>query len=238
VKAEQGSAAVRGVLERAEAIAEERGAAEVGSLDLVLALARLGPGLVGPIFERYKVTADAVAQAAKEPAKPQNGAPRAPAGPLAPAPEVASAVARAGRAASSLGRETYEPEDLLLALLSDRGAAATELLRGRFELTKERLVEDLAKLRGQERMIAKAEGHDACGHAEGGAPPGEAPLGLAAELRDLEGRFRALCENVNELRARQTELVGVVRILWIMTILAVLVLVAAGGALRVYGPPR
>jgi ATP-dependent Clp protease ATP-binding subunit ClpA len=219
---------VRLLLERAEACARERGAAEVGSLDLVLALAREGPGQIGAVFERYGVTAEeveaAIAEARRESAGRENGGRSAPTGPLAPAPEVASAVARAGRAAESLGRESYEPEDVLLALLSDRAAEATELLRRRFELTRERLVEDLRRLRGQERAIAKAEGTDACHAHEGGAP--EAPRGLAEEVRDLEGRFRALCENVNEMRARQGELVRVVRVVWISFVILLLAAIA------------
>lgn len=226
MKGEQGSAAVRVLLERAEACARDRGAAEVTSLDLVLAVAREGPGQIGAIFERHGITpAEVEAAIAARPSATGNGGPRpSPTGLLAPAAEVASAVARAGRAAESLGRETYEPEDVLLALLSDRASEATELLRKRFEFTREKLVEDLRTLRGQERMIARAEGVDACAHAAHDGP--EAPRGLGEEIRDLEGRFQALCENVNELRVKQGQLISVVRLVWV----AVLALLLGGAA--------
>jgi ATP-dependent Clp protease ATP-binding subunit ClpA len=234
LKPEQGSAAVRAVLEQAETCARDRGAAEVSSLDLVLAIARLGPGHLGPIFERYGLTREKLEDAVRARAGGANGAAaKAPAGPLPPAADLASAVARAGRAAASLGRETYEPEDVLIALLGDRGAEATDLLRTRFDFTREKLTQDLALLRGQERMVARAEGHDACGGhgaAEGEGPPGEGPIGIAAELRDLEGRFRALCENVNEMRARENEMVVVLRRLWIAFWIVLLFLIALGAA--------
>lgn len=228
MKPEQGSAAVRALLERAEAIARERGDSEVTSLDLVLAIARDRPGHLDPIFERYGIAPEKV-EAEIRKRRPENGGAHAAGeGPLAPAADVAAAVARAGRAAESLGRERVEPEDVLLALLSDRGADGTELLRARFELTRERLVKDLAALRGQERAIARAEGHDACGaHAElPPAPSLDGPTGLAAELRDLDARFRALCENVNALRERQNALVAVVRRLWIGALLLFAILAA------------
>lgn len=227
MKAEGKSAAVRNLLERAEESARERGGSEVTSLDLLLALVRSPTGHLASIFERHQVRPEPIEAAIRERHGRGDGGKKAPSGPLAPAADLASAVARAGRAAESLGRDRFEPEDVLVALLTDRGSEATEVLRSRFQLTRDGLVEDLAKLRGQERAIAKAEGTHDCPHAP--FEPEDAPTGLAAELRDLEARHRALCENVNAMRAREEALIAVVRRLWIAMLLVFAII--AGGVL-------
>jgi hypothetical protein len=201
----RGGPAIGALLARAEAAARERGAGEVGSLDLVLAIVVGGEGAAARLLEKSGASAEKLLEVAEHrragAASPHAAGDGAVAGLMPPASDLAQALARAPEIAERRGHPAaFDADDLFLAMLEDRGARATELLRGAFGVTRE----DAAATLGQ-----------------AGEPPAEAipeppeegaPVGLGGAVREIDARTA-------ELEARVRALEGRLRILFIVILI-------------------
>jgi len=231
----RGSATVQALLDTAERLASDRGAAEVSSAYIVLAAVDGRLGRLASVFEKFRVTREDVERRA---GRLLSADPHKAKGPLAPAPDTAAAVTRAADMALATGKPHYEPEDLIHALLSDRSSDASRILSA-FGLTCDRLDQELrvpasaggAQLGADAQACPFHAGAMPCASGAAGAVCAGAPAvpGLEGEMRDLEARFQALCENHNAMREKLEGLTRVMRVLWV----GGLVLVVLIGALLV-----